>query len=135
MIGLIKKAQLTARKNKNRPVVDILNVLLGEIDTIKKRGDEISDALIISRCKKLIEANLECLSTTFDDGGYLTAQNEALRELLPSQIPTARLVSEALEGGARNMGEAMRHLKSKYDGLFDGREVSIALKEHFNNKG
>lgn len=110
---LIKHERLAARKLRDEVRSSILTVLLGEIETRESRTrTELSSDEIVSIIRKLIES---CEMT----GDY--SEVEVLKEFLPAQLTEEELRSVIVKLGSTNIGEVMKHLKSEYQGKFDGK--------------
>lgn len=130
MIQKIKSKLLEARKAKNTPAVEILKVLLGEIESEQKRGNEVNDAFIIARAKKLIESNKDCIEHTFsNDAIRLSMQNDVLETLIPQQLNEESITKIINDNSFKNMGEFMAHMKSNYAGMYDGKLASSIAKK------
>lgn len=135
LIQAIKAAQITARKARDVVTASLLTTLIGEAEMVGKNANrEVTDQEVVATIKKFIK-NLD--ETIRIAGGYRDGdacdkawtEKQALEKFLPKQLSEAEirvLISDFLDVGETrpSMGEVMKHMKSNYDGQYDGKVVS-----------
>jgi uncharacterized protein YqeY len=131
----IKKDMVTAMKAKDVVTRDILRVLKGEIERNEQSSKgkvELTDSDVVKLVKKLIESVAE----SGDDNGEIAV----LEVYLPKQMTESNMIIEATlfvnENGLdspRDMGKIMSHFKQKFEGTYDGKELSRIAKELLTN--
>lgn len=138
LFNQIKSERMQARKDRGNSAMQIkaslLTTLLGEIETETKATGitEVSDSLVMAKCKKFIKG-LEEVEKNAKVGDV--AHSEALIELqilesyLPKQLTEEELAAIIIELDADNMGQVMKHLKENYSGQYDGKVASQVAKE------
>ena len=133
LIDDLKANRMDARKKKDAAKTSILTTLLGELETdAKAKGTEITDDVIIAKCKKFIKNNEEAAEHANNEKfSALCAENYILTTYIPRQMDRAQLKSLIAGSGAENIGQYMKFLNSIYKGKFDGKEASAVAKEHF----
>lgn len=119
MIESIRKQKLEARKVPERAIeVAILNLLIGEIETVEKRtGKLVTDAQVIDGVKKLIKSNTETLK--FGHVQKLVIENQILEALLPAQLSEDEIRRIIAEQNLQGVPAVMQYLNSNYSGQFD----------------
>lgn len=132
----IKADQLTARKEKSWKAT-ALTTLLGEAAMIGKNDGnrETTDGECIAVIKKFINNMTETAKLCgLDD--HAAMEIDMLSEYLPQQVSGDALVLAAqqvvLELGlpsSRDMGAIMKTMKERYEGLYDGKELSNIVKD------
>lgn len=122
LIKQIEQKRLEARKNKDNVLVNIIGLLISESQRKQRNLIEgITDDMIISSAKKLIEANLVS-ADQMEDGDKkdsLLYEINFLRTLLPtllSEEETGTIVSNIVVGkgfnSVRDFGKVMGELKN-----------------------
>ena len=127
----IKADMLTARKARDTEAVKAFSTLVGEIELIgKKAGNVINDELVIATVKKFIVNLKENLEHTESPKGKadVGTEIELLEVYLPTQMTESELQDIIANLEPANMGEAMKHLKDCYTGLYDGKLASQVVK-------
>jgi uncharacterized protein YqeY len=124
--NLIKAAML----NKDAESLTILRVLKGEIErneqTAKGRV-ELTDPDIVNLVKKLLQSVKE--------SGGTDKEITILESFLPKQLTEAELKGLVVEYvsannlTAKDMGNIMAHFKQTYNGQYDGKTLSVIVKE------
>lgn len=126
----------TAMKEKNVAVRDTLRVLKGEIERAEntKEGGkiELSDKDIINIVKKSIH---DVKITTSDP-----EEIAALESYVPEQL-TKEEMQRYVEKFAKThgitemsgMGKVMNHFKDNFNGLYDGKTLSVIVKNYLNS--
>lgn len=121
----IKADLITAMKNKDGEVKDLLRVVLGEIDTTSKKkpdGADLTDSEVLSilgKMKKdaIISGNTDEIKIL--DGYLPTMLGEKQLETIILGIITSNGFT-----GKGDMGKVMGILKSDYDKTYDGKLAS-----------
>jgi uncharacterized protein YqeY len=124
--NLIKAAML----NKDAESLTILRVLKGEIErneqTAKGRV-ELTDPDIVNLVKKLLQSVKE--------SGGTDKEITILESFLPKQLTEAELKGLVVEYvsannlTAKDMGSIMSYFKQTYNGQYDGKTLSVIVKE------
>lgn len=119
MIEAIRAQKTEARKVPERAVeVGILNLLIGEVETVQKRtGKEVTDAQVIDGIKKLIKSNNDTLS--YGHVPKFVMENEILTKLLPAQLSEEEIRRIIAEQNLQGVPAVMQFLNSNYSGQFD----------------
>tara|TARA_R110000796_G_scaffold162503_2_gene279285 strand:- start:3539 stop:3931 length:393 start_codon:yes stop_codon:yes gene_type:complete len=124
----IKKDMVSAMKERNEVARDILRVLRGEL----QRNFITEDVDVIKIVKKLIENIRE---NGDDDDGEI----DVLDKYLPKQMTESQMrhvVKEVINDDAidsmSGMGVIMTHFKNKHAGTYDGRVLSIIVKNELS---
>lgn len=143
LIQDIKAKNLLARKSKYTSVVNVLTPLIGEAEAIgKNAGREVTDAEVVQMIKKFIKGLDETIKILGDnDPRTLNAYGEkhTLEFFLPKQLDEATLRAEVIgivaglqATGVDNpkMGDVMKFLKLRFDGLYDGKLASTIIKDY-----
>jgi uncharacterized protein YqeY len=151
LLDTIKTASLAARKARKTDDALLLSTLLGEIETLAKGGKgEMTDAVVVTVIKKFIKNNQETVETVLGglpDGvqlkeaadvyhkvGILNAEQRLLTSFLPRQLTEEELVvliNGLINGGAKDIGDCMKLLKTNHAGTYDGALASKLLKAKF----
>lgn len=138
LIARIKADQITARKAHNALAASLLTTLLGEAQAIGKNDGnrEVTDVEVVAVIKKFIKGMDESISylQKYDNPEALktvTTEKIIISAYLPQQM-TEKELKDALVGIVSevgpNMGKVMGTLKSKYEGLYDGKMASTLVK-------
>ncbi|MFO0650596.1 MAG: GatB/YqeY domain-containing protein [Polyangiales bacterium] len=139
LIEEIRKRRTEAFKSRDNVTKEVLNVALGEIDTIAARhGRDATDEDCLGVLRKLVKSNEETRAAATDEAqrATLTAEIAVLNTLLPKSLdaegvvaalaPVAAAVKAAPNDGAAT-GVAMKHLKTT-GATVDGKVVSAAVR-------
>ena len=128
----IQQGRLVARKTGDKIKSDLLTTIVGEFETLSKKGKELTDADLVALLKKFKANNLETLNVKPDDE-ILIKENEILDSYLPQQMTDEDLKNAIIRfievNEDVNMGKIMAHLKSTYAGLYDGKRASEIAKQ------
>lgn len=121
LIEKVKADQLAARKAKDSLATALLTTLLGEVGTAAKNaGHELAtDDEVIATVKKFIKNNESIPEAV----RHVTHDAELciLESYLPKQLSADEIELIFLEHAPTNKGEAMKLLKERYAGLYDGK--------------
>jgi len=143
----IKKAQLQARKDKDKFKAGILTALMSEVSIVgKNQGiDETLDAdalKVVTKFKKGTNDNIRLFRNSGKnarDIAPLLLEVEIYDSFLPKQMSEDELrntIKEIIEvnklDGKSAMGHIMKKLKELYDGEYDGKMASMLTKELLN---
>lgn len=127
LIETIRAQKNDARKDVTRAIeVAILNLLLGEIETVEKRtGKLYTESQVVDAVKKLIKSNDESLKHRASD--KLVTENAVLTALLPKQLTEDQIRDLISTNALVGVPAVMQFLNSNYAGQFDkGLASSIA---------
>lgn len=127
LIETIRAQKTDARKDVTRAIeVAILNLLLGEIETVEKRtGKLYTESQVVDAVKKLIKSNDESLKHRASD--KLVTENAVLTALLPKQLTEDQIRNLISTNALVGVPAVMQFLNSNYAGQFDkGLASSIA---------
>jgi len=131
----IKDDQLTARKEKSWKAM-ALTTLLGEAAMIGKNDGnrETTDPECVAVIKKFIK-NMEDTAKLCGLDDHTAMEIDMLNDYLPKQmentalvVAVQQIVLEHALTGPRDMGTVMKLFKEKYDGQYDGKELSVVVK-------
>lgn len=133
----LQKDALEARKNKDADRAALLTTVLSQVKTMAiddgHREPNDQDVLKVVRSfLKGVNENLELAAKgtiSADEKAKSEYEKGALEEYLPPQLKADDLKKILKEAGVKNIGEAMKLLKEKYDGQYDGKMASAIAKE------
>lgn len=119
LIETIRAQKTDARKDVNRAIeVAILNLLLGEIETVEKRtGKLYTESQVVDAVKKLIKSNDESLKHRSSE--KLVTENAVLTALLPKQLSEDQIRDLISVNNLVGVPAVMQFLNSNYAGQFD----------------
>lgn len=119
LIETIRVQKTDARKDVNRAIeVAILNLLLGEIETVEKRtGKLYTESQVVDAIKKLIKSNDESLKHRASE--KLVTENAVLAALLPKQLSESEIRDLISANNLVGVPAVMQFLNSNYAGQFD----------------
>lgn len=133
----LQKDTLEARKKKDADRASLLTTVLSQVKTMAiddgHREPNDQDVLKVVRSfLKGVNENLELAAK-----GKLSDEEKArsefekgvLESYLPEQLSADAIKKILQEAGVKNIGEAMKLLKEKYDGQYDGKMASAVAKE------
>lgn len=128
----------TARRERDRLRTLVLTTLLAEIrnreiDLGREAGDEDIRALLATGIKRRREAAEQMRAGGREE---LAAKEEQEAEILLAYQPpqlgedeVRRMVREAVEGGAADLGAVMKVVMPRVKGRFEGRELNRIVRE------
>lgn len=129
LVDQLKKARMTAMKERNMITKSILTTLLGELEGNAKRTQcEISDDMVIKTSKKFVASNLEVIGLG-NSVDQLTKENIVLGAFIPTQLSEDELHTIIAGIEATNLGAVMQYLKANHDGCYDGKLASGIAKQ------
>lgn len=135
----IKKKRVEFMKDKtdehNIHRKNILTVFLGELETMEKNGESITDERIVQRLQSWISTNMDNIRELERDGrpiDELLDENVMFEGFMPVQMTQLELEKIISASGATNIGEAMQFLKKNHAGRYNGRDASTVAKRLFN---
>jgi uncharacterized protein YqeY len=115
----------TAMKEKNTAKLSILRVLKSEIERNEQSASgrtDLSEGDIIKLVKKLIEGIKE---TTNNETEIIALEAYLPKQLLEDEI---RALISLLS--FKDLGQTMKYFKEHYDGRYDGKVLSLIVKEN-----
>jgi len=136
----IKKAQLQARKEKDKFRAGVLTCLYGEVSIIgKNEGNrETTDEeciRIVTKFKKGVEENIRLKRDSGCNARDLAKffqEIEFYNTFLPQQMTKDELteyIKKTIALGANNIGAVMKVMKAEINGLYDGKMASELIKK------
>lgn len=137
LVEKLQKDTLEARKNKEADRAGLLTTVLSQVKTMAiddgHRAPNDQDVLkVVRQFLKGIAENLELAAQgkmSAEEKAKSEAEKKILEGYLPTQLSADDLKKIIKESGVKNLGEAMKLLKEKYDGQYDGKTASAAAKE------
>lgn len=137
LVEKLQKDTLEARKNKDADRVGLLTTVLSQVKTMAiddgHRAPNDQDVLkVVRQFLKGIAENLELAAQgkmSSEEKTKAEFEKAILEGYLPKQLSADELKKIIKESGAKNLGEAMKLLKEKYDGQYDGKVASAAAKD------
>jgi len=132
MLTQIKEHQLQARKEKHVLKTNLLTVLLSEIQKKAKDGcRDVTDEDCLVTIRKFINNTNELLANKEDED----AKQELiiLNSYLPKQLTIDEMKEKINELVQNNpsikIGDIMKHFKETFNGQYNGKELSVIIKE------
>lgn len=131
LIDHIIQAKNQARKDRS-PSASVLTLVHGECESISKRkGEQITDSLVCSVIKKIIDNNNETLKIIHDQ--KLIDENKTLEGFLPTQLSEDQLrlfIKHNIDmEQCKNPGFLIKELDKWYPNQYDKSSVSRLFKE------
>lgn len=137
LIEKLRADLLTARKIRAPITVGLLTALVGEAVMVGKNAGnrETTDDEALAMVRKFLKNATETLQRLDDAGRPTDVTKEEiliLNSYLPKQLSSEQLL-DAVRGmkeadPALNVGTAMKLLKERYNGLYDGKVASEVVK-------
>lgn len=140
LIDELRRRRTEALKARDMLTKEVLNVAIGEIDTIAARHKrDATDEDCTGVIRKLVKSNEETRAASSDEAqrATLTREIEVLNALLPAQLGVPEVVAllapvrdaiRAANNDGQATGVAMKHLKAS-GAAVDGKIVSQAVRE------
>lgn len=131
---------LNARKARDQVKSGLLTTIISQVKLmgINDGHRAVTDADVIKTIRQFLKSCDENLDLAAQGklSAELTGQYKKEKEILTGYLPT-QLTADAIKeiiknSGAKNLGEAMKYLKEKHDGLYDGKIASAIAKEVFS---
>lgn len=137
LVEKLSKDTLEARKNKDADRAGLLTTVLSQVKTMAiddgHRDPTDQDVLkVVRQFLKGVNENLELAAQgklSAEEKGKCEFEKGILEGYLPKQLTADEIKKIVKASGAKNMGEAMKFLKEKHDGQYDGKMASAAVKE------
>lgn len=132
LIEKIRKDMQQAKIAKETVKANLLSTLYAEIFTQSKSGREMTEDDEMKIIRKFIKNADETLSFQVTDEvkAKLNEEKTILSSYLPAQLSKEEIenIVSALVAEGKGMKEIMPFFKEKYNGLYDGKTVSEAVK-------
>ena len=128
MYQKLKDLQLQARKDKSA-LASLYSTILGDLQKAEKNGDAITDAKVIAVLKSFVASATEM---TKYGSSSAAVELDALNKLIPSQMSENDIEAAIIESGAKTLGDAMKSLKEKFAGKYDGKLAQMVAKRLFS---
>lgn len=133
----MQKESLDARKARDSAKAGVLTTALAQVKGIAiddgHRAPNDADVLkVVRQFLKSVDENLALAAQGKMDATraeQFKAEREILLSYLPQQMSADELKAALSKSGAKNIGEAMKYLKTNHDGLYDGKMASEIAKE------
>jgi uncharacterized protein len=132
LIETIRRDMQDAKRNKETVKANLLSTLYAEIFTQSKSGKEMTEEDEIKIIRKFMKNADETLS--FDISAEARQKLEEEKKLLEAYLPKQltkdeidTIVSKLVSEG-KTMKEIMPFFKENYNGRYDGKTVSEAVK-------
>lgn len=138
LIATIKLEQLNARKSRNTVEAALLTTLLGELQTLAKNSgrEEPTEAQAVEVIKKFLKNNgvAQAAASSSQNQEYkeeLEVERLILQSFLPKQLSEAelRVLIQDFADQGKDIGDAMKSLKTQFAGQYDGGLASKLMKE------
>ncbi len=132
LIETIRKDMQNAKLAKETVKANLLSTLYAEIFTQSKSGKEMTEEDEIKIIRKFVKNADETLAFDVSDEAKakLHEEKKILESYLPKQMSKDEIekIVGSLVAEGRTMKEIMPYFKEKYNGMYDGRAVSEAVK-------
>lgn len=137
LIEKIQKLSLEARKKRDTEKAGVLTTLLSQVKTEAINSgdrDKIEDSDVIKVIRQFLKSVNENLALAKEGkisdemAAKYKMEKEVLETFLPKQLTKEELQKILTEAAPQNLGEAMKYLKSHYDGRYDGKMASEVAK-------
>jgi|GEM_PF-6883029 len=135
----LRKAKISAIKSGDTVIKDALNLILSELDSQFVTNGKIglTDAQVSSVIYNFVKHSLEAIEKYKRIGrvdliAIEQRQVDYIKAFLPAKLDleeTKKVVKEAIEGGAKNIGEVMKLILAKYKDRVDPKLVSEIARE------
>lgn len=132
LIDKIKADRIAFMKSKEKDKARYLSTLLGEIDTEAKRGQELTDALVIQKIKKTIKGLDETLK--LQPKALSCLHEKAILNVYLPQMMSKETIQEEISLLLKdkpnvNIGDVMKYFKNLHDGTYEPKLVKETLDE------
>lgn len=143
LIDKVKAAQIAARKARDADTAASLTTLIGEAEAIGKNDGNrpVTDLEVTALLKKFIKNNRETANAMLkimsagSEIAKVDAEFALYESFLPKQLTEAELstlIDQLVSDGAKDVGDAMKLLKTNHAGTYDGATASKLLKLKFS---
>ena len=131
MLSKLKDDVKQFRKNRDSKSVQILQTVIGELDTKQKNGEVIDDPKVYKILETFIKNNNMTISMTQDSTRIdsLNFENDLLSKYLPINLSESEIDLIISDNNFGSIKEGMDYFKSNYAGRYDGGLVSRKLKK------
>jgi uncharacterized protein YqeY len=137
LVATIKSDQLSSRKARDNVKTALLTTLLGELQTLAKNSgrEEPTDAQAVEVVKKFLKNNgvAQAAASSATNRAYkeeLEIEQFILQAYLPKQLSEEELraLIKGFAAEGKDIGDAMKTLKTQYAGMYDGGLASKLMK-------
>lgn len=132
LIETIRKDMQDAKRNKETVKANLLSTLYAEIFTQSKSGKEMTADDEIKIIRKFIKNADETLAFPVSDEAKqkLNEEKQILESYLPKQLSKDEIVTivDKLVSEGKTLKDIMPFFKENYNGRYDGKSVSEAVK-------
>jgi len=128
----MKKMLNEARRSKDKDRLAILSALIGEASIVGKNNGnrETTDSEALRVVQKFIKNLNEKVKLSGKETEKDKLEFLVYNEFMPKQLTREEIISILKENSFSNMGEAMRFFSKNYAGRYDGKELSLTVKEN-----
>ena len=127
-VNEIRKERAVQRNNVVR--YNMLAVMIGELDRLPiPRGQEPTPEQIYGVIKRMYES----AQMMKDLKSESEIEFEYLKDFIKQQMTEDQLRDVIKESGCKNIGEMMKHLKTNYNGGYDGKMASKVAGEYIKS--
>ncbi|MEE9133655.1 MAG: GatB/YqeY domain-containing protein [Gemmatimonadota bacterium] len=130
-----------ARRRQDKDRARLLSTILADVRNREiEVGHELDDAEaveVLARAVKMRNEAAEQMASRPELADKERAEVEALKEYLPPQLSEEeirRMVVEAVDAGASNIGAVMGRVMPQLKGRADGREVNRIVREVLDSR-
>lgn len=126
----IKDDLVEYRKNHAKDQTKLLQTLVGELNTKEKSNVKIDDSYVAKLIKVFVNNINETLkhATSQDTIDKLKAEAELLNSYLPKLLSEDEVKRIIADNALTDVPTGMKYFKEHYNGLYDGKMVSVLLK-------
>lgn len=130
----LEQDTLQARKSRAGEKATLLTTVLAQVKTraIDDGHREANDedvVVVVRQFLKSANENIELAKKNHSDSSVFENEKNILQNYLPQQMSEEELTQAIKELAANNIGEAMKGLKEKYHGRYDGKLASQIVKK------
>jgi uncharacterized protein YqeY len=133
----LQEVRKTALKNKDSFTFTKLGTVLGEAKQVstKVENRDPTDEEVVVVVRKNLEGIAEMLKLETDDmkRAPLLIEQTLLQKFMPTQLSENEIRVLISNLGEKNLGKIMGFFKSKYNGKYDGKQVSAFAKQYIES--
>ena len=119
-----------ALQRNNVVIYNMLAVMIGELDRLPiPRGQEPTPEQIYGVIKRMYES----AQMMKDLKSESEIEFEYLKDFIKQQMTEDQLRDVIKQSGCKNIGEMMKHLKTNYNGGYDGKMASKVAGEYIKS--
>ena len=130
-----------ARRRQDKDRARLLSTILSDIKNkeieLRHELDDAETVEVLAKALKLRKEAAESMESRPELAEKELAEAEALKAYMPPQLSEEeirQIVTEAVDGGASNMGAVMGRVMPQTKGRADGREVNRLVREVLDSR-